>query len=153
MNSCSSWDRYTMVQQFSGSEGHRTSSQPLEEAGWLAERSLLSHDFQERRKISGPTAVHHLLCNFSSRGVLAKQVQSCPCFARIVACTLQERYKGGTAAHHGPPLSFLVPLYTRSPIMFGDLLLAFSSAWSAWLAGVCSSAISIVFWQELPTCL
>lgn len=54
-------------------------------------------------------------------------------FARTIACVLQKRYRGEGGVHHSPPLSFLVPLYTCSPIMFDDLLLSFISAFS--LAG------------------
>lgn len=150
INPYSSWDRYITVQQFAGSEGHCMGSQPLEEAGWLAEMSLLSRDFQGRRKAPAPNPRYHLLCNISARGVLAKQVRSCPCFARTFACMLQKRYKGGGGVHHGPLLSFRCHC---TPVVPLCLMI---SCWhsfqpSAWIVEACSSSISVVFCQELPT--
>lgn len=129
-----------MIQKFAGSEGHCMSSQLPEAAGWLAERFLLSPDFQEIRRIPAPSPMHHMLCILPAREVLAKQV-SCPCFARTMLCTPQEGRNRRGGVGQSPPL-FLVPLSMCSPIMFDYLLLAFISA-SPWLARVCSSSLSL----------
>lgn len=103
MNPCSFWDEYSMIQKFAGGEGHCMRSQLPEAAGWLAERFLLSPDFQEIRRIPAPSPMHHMLCILPPREVLAKQV-SCPCFARTTACTPQEGRNRRGGVGQSPPL-------------------------------------------------
>lgn len=90
-----------MIQKFAGSEGHCISSQSLEVAEWLAERILLSHYFQQRE-----SQIYHKLCILSAGEILAKQVRSCPCFSRTMACVPQEGHSRSPGVDQSPPLFF-----------------------------------------------
>lgn len=128
------------------------SSQSLEVAGWLAERILLSHDFQERRKIPAPSqcfthSVSFLPGKFwqSKKEVVLALQEPWPACHRRGTTEEQELIR----VHHS---FFLVPLSMCNPITF-DFLLLPSFQPPPWLARVGSSSVSLCCALPGASCL